>query len=903
MPEVQQLIPNLLGGVSQQPATVRDNSEAEEQINGLSDFANGLSKRPASQHSAVLSATPDAAYSSVHAHTVDRTSTDRYRVILCNGDLKVFDAITGAQQTVTFPNGKAYLNTLDPAADFRCVTVGDCTYITNGTVVVAKSLTKSAAAQHEALVSVRSADFSTQFTVTIDSTFVSYTTPDGSTPADRLNIGTEKIAANLLALILGALGATFSVTQYGSTLYIKRIDGAEFSVSAGDGLADQGILAIKGSVQRFDSLPDRAKNGFIVEVTGDPSDKFDNYFVKYNDKGSPNLAGVWEETVAPGILNSLDASTMPHQLIRGSAFFSGIIAGSIAAPPVILLGPPTTVNTLWDHRGAVAVAGDPNIARLLDQQEECNVRLTQLDGTLTTVRAWFDISTVLVKSGQSVTVELWLSNAPSATPVAFSTGAYTKFAGVIIPSGLSLFNQKLEAVTTLPVDTRALILLSYSTGVTPSLINKAFVGLHVAAGSSPPSIEIVKSTATQVRFDPNGLFPTACVTTLTVGATPYAHTSLVDETGAQVAAALQLLVGGAYTATIIDAGIISITQSGHAPVCAIAFTFNNATTLYNPDLNLIVNQLVGQTVANTSDGSSGVVVSNTPTTIVVGALAGGTANAFVKNDVCDVLGTGTAFVFGNALWKPRKVGDLTTIPFPSIVGMTVDELFFYKNRLGMAAKGHLVLSQSGDSLNLFRQTATLLLPDDPIDVKSTMPSDFHSAVHFNNTLMLWSSNSQTDLRGAPLTPETIALTQLTQFVNSTRLRPFVSGRKLFFARGKGSATQVHEYSILDGAGVVADAEDITKHIPTYIKGSPIQMAGDSSLGFLAVLTDADQSKLYIHTYHAVDQTSAQRSWSRWEFSPGTRIVSIDCIDGKLGLYVSRPLGVYLEIIDLDPSAI
>jgi hypothetical protein len=419
MPVVNQEIPNLLGGVSQQPATLRDVTEGDEQINMVSFQATGAAKRPASDHSAVLSATPSAAYDSVHMHSVARNSTDRFRIVLSNGDLKVFDAATGAEQTVTFPNGKAYLNTTDPARDLRCVTVGEYTYITNKTVVVARASTKSPDAKEEALVVVRAADFATKYTVTIDSTTVEYITPDGDNPRARADIGTEKIAGKLRDLLVAAF-PLFSFTQYGSTLYIKRANEAAFAISASDGLADQGILAIKGSVQRFDELPDRAKNGFIVEVTGDAQNKFDNYYVKYNDNGTPSLAGVWEETVKPGVLTSLNAATMPHQLVRGAALFADIKAESIAALPTIGLGPETTLTDNWDHRAALDLSGQLQNAVLDEETEEVNACLGALDGTTAKVRAYFDVTAGLIKSGHYITMEMYLSNAPSLTPVPFA---------------------------------------------------------------------------------------------------------------------------------------------------------------------------------------------------------------------------------------------------------------------------------------------------------------------------------------------------------------------------------------------------------------------------------------------------------------------------------------------------
>jgi hypothetical protein len=260
-------------------------------------------------------------------------------------------------------------------------------------------------------------------------------------------------------------------------------------------------------------------------------------------------------------------------------------------------------------------------------------------------------------------------------------------------------------------------------------------------------------------------------------------------------------------------------------------------------------------------------------------------------------------VFGQALWKPRKVGSIETVPFPSIVGKKIGEVFFHKNRLGLAAQGRVIMSQNGDSLNLFLRTATDLLPDDAIDVESIHLADFHSALLFNEEMLLWSSDAQTVLTPdskQPLTPESIGLDRKTEFTNSTRLRPVADGNKLYFCRGKDGSVRVYEYGIVDQTGK-ASADDITQNQPTYIQGNPVAMVFDS--GFGALLTDADQSKLYVYCSAFASQTRVQNAWSRWEFAPGTRIVALDIIDGKLGLIVSRPQGVYLEIINLDPSAV
>lgn len=751
---VSQEIDDLLGGVSQQDVRQRDANQVEEEVNGLLNIATGNSKRPPSQHSAVLSAAPTAAYDSVHTHVVSRSSTDRYRVILSDGDLKVFDAVDGLEETVVFPDGKTYLDTADPARDFRCVTIGDNTYITNGSVTVLRGTAVSPAVVNDALVYVKQADYSTTFSVTIEGVTVTYTTPDGSTPASqRDELGTERIATELKTLIdaHASLSGFNDCLQYGSTLYIKRANGADFTIAATDGLADEAIIAIKGTIQSFEMLPERARHGFVVEVVGDPANASDNYFVKYDSNSTANKAGFWKETVKPGIPTDLNSATLPHQLRRGEVQYQGVVVASIPGPPSVL-----------DFSGTVK----------------------------------------------------------------------------------------------------------------------------------------------HVRWEADAIYPAGLSTVLTLGAeAPLEYSSTVDKTGAQIATAFTALINaqGIYAATNTVEGLIEITIS--LAVFVYMGDWMSGPMAYVPELALTVNAHIGKVINNISDGSSGTVTANTLTTLTVASLTGGGTNTFRKGDLIDIVGTTTDFYFTNALWKPRKVGTLQTAPYPSFVSKKIGELFSVKGRLGFLSEGRLVTSRTGDYLNLFRETVTQLLPTDPIDVISATQKvgNFHSATHWDEGVLLWSSQGQYSLEGDPLTPETVGLTLKTEFTNSTRLRPVVAGRRIFFTRGKGTTTQVMTYALTNDGDRKADADDITRHIPTYIAGTPIQMVAE--FGFLALLTDADQSKLYVCSYHYESQTLVQRAWSRWEFAAGTRIVSLDIIDSKLGLVVSRPGGVYLEVIDLDPSAV
>lgn len=71
-------------------------------------------------------------------------------------------------------------------------------------------------------------------------------------------------------------------------------------------------MALTGTVQKFDDLPAEAAVGSVYKVTGSADAGFVSYYVvKAGD-------GTWNETVAPDLNGAIDASTMPHALIRNA---------------------------------------------------------------------------------------------------------------------------------------------------------------------------------------------------------------------------------------------------------------------------------------------------------------------------------------------------------------------------------------------------------------------------------------------------------------------------------------------------------------------------------------------------------------------------------------------------------
>jgi len=336
MPLISSSIPNLINGVSQQPAALRLASQAEEVINCMPSPVEGLKKRPPMQHIKKLFA-GSAGAGRPFTHIVDRDGVIRYLIFIQDNAIKVFD-LDGNAQTVSTPNGTAYLNiTGEPSSTFRVASIADFTFIVNREKTVAMdTVNKSYNWGTKSMVFIKSADFSTTYRVKLNGTEKSVTTGNSSgTAPDTVTI------ANDLATQLNTISG-FTVTNTDYIIRITKDDGGDYTLESSDTKTADATSAIKGTVDSITDLPTIAEHNFTVRIQGSATTAFDDYFVKFEaTAGSGFGPGVWRETVAPNINFQFDKSTMPHTLIRNangtftfSQFnYSGRIAGDTTTAP------------------------------------------------------------------------------------------------------------------------------------------------------------------------------------------------------------------------------------------------------------------------------------------------------------------------------------------------------------------------------------------------------------------------------------------------------------------------------------------------------------------------------------------------------------------------------------------
>ncbi len=332
---VSYVVPNLIQGVSQQPDAQRDPSQGEVQINAMSSLAEGLRKR---EPSAVVAKVSDSGFGDVFFHQILRDTDEKYLVAISKTAIKVFD-LSGIERTVSAPSGYGYLTSVVSAkADIRAATIADFTFISNTRAVAAMDPALAPAvarpALHEALVWVKAANYGQTYKVNVNGTQATITTAvaavvvSGSTTTEN-RISSEDIAEAIRTALAGASGVT--ITRVGSVLHLTSA--SPITVAASDARANSDITAITNSVQAFTELPTIAPVGYQVEIAGDPGNKFDGYYVKFQPRvGAGNFGeGSWQETVSPGVEYKLNPATMPHVLVRlpNDTFYFGPANGSV----------------------------------------------------------------------------------------------------------------------------------------------------------------------------------------------------------------------------------------------------------------------------------------------------------------------------------------------------------------------------------------------------------------------------------------------------------------------------------------------------------------------------------------------------------------------------------------------
>ena len=254
-------------------------------------------------------------------------------------------------------------------------------------------------------------------------------------------------------------------------------------------------------------------------------------------------------------------------------------------------------------------------------------------------------------------------------------------------------------------------------------------------------------------------------------------------------------------------------------------------------------------------------------------------------------------------WGERTVGDLVSAPNPSFIGNTINNVFFFRNRLGFLAGDNVILSRVSEFFNFFPETVVSVLDNEPIDVAAshTKVAILKSAVTMGERLILFSDQTQFVLTSSAdnLTPKTANVIVVTEFESSAAAQPVGSGTSIYFLTQKGSFAGIREY-IIQGESQIRDAANITIHVPRLIPSNIFKMAVSTNQDILVLLGSDNPNKLYVYRWlYGGEGQKALSSWFTYTINSNRSILNIDFIGTDLFAVIEEANKVTLEKIPFE----
>ena len=277
--------------------------------------------------------------------------------------------------------------------------------------------------------------------------------------------------------------------------------------------------------------------------------------------------------------------------------------------------------------------------------------------------------------------------------------------------------------------------------------------------------------------------------------------------------------------------------------------------------------------------------------------------ARVDGDSYNVTVGGTTTPYELPKWGERTVGDTISAPNPSFIGNKINNVFFFRNRLGFLASDNVILSRVSEFFNFFPETVISVLDSEPIDVAAshTKVAILKNAVTMGEKLILFSDQTQFVLTASAdnLTPKTANVIVATEFESSDAAQPASAGSSIYFLTQKGLFAGVREY-IIQGEAKIRDAANITIHVPRLIPTNIYKMVVSNNQDILILLGSDNPNKLYVYRWlYGAEGQKALSSWFTYTINSNRSILNIDFIGTDLFVVIEEANKVTLEKIPFE----
>ena len=247
MAAVTQRIGSYLGGVSKQSDDKKLPGQVRECYNGFPDATYGLTKRPGFKH--IVNLGTGTTYDDGKWFYIKRDDDEEYVGVIKGTSINIWNAVSGATCTVTYPDGTAYLS--GTKNNYKLITVQDTSIVINDSVVVGQQAAPTFTPHLKASIEVQYV--TAQTTYTIEITINSNTQTATYTTSSSADV--DDILTDLESDINAMTGdhAQITVTKLANSLELTST--IAMDIHAEGGLDNRGLTVVEDEVASVSLLP------------------------------------------------------------------------------------------------------------------------------------------------------------------------------------------------------------------------------------------------------------------------------------------------------------------------------------------------------------------------------------------------------------------------------------------------------------------------------------------------------------------------------------------------------------------------------------------------------------------------------------------------------------------------
>lgn len=257
-----------------------------------------------------------------------------------------------------------------------------------------------------------------------------------------------------------------------------------------------------------------------------------------------------------------------------------------------------------------------------------------------------------------------------------------------------------------------------------------------------------------------------------------------------------------------------------------------------------------------------------------------------------------SFTYQTASWEKRKTGDDISNPLPTFIGRQINDIFYYKNRLGFLADENVIMSRASEPFAFFFSTVQTLADNEPIDAAGSHHKTviLRHAIALSERLYLFGENAQFILSegDAILSPKTASVDTLTEYAADIATAPVSSGRSIFFPTRNTKWEGIYEGLISDE---IFQASAVTSHVAALIPAGLRFLITSPNAEVIAAASAAAPETLYLYKYTWAGSEKVQSAWTRLKFRGALHTAFF--VNTQLYICTISDDGLHLETTDFD----